>query len=303
MKQDQHTTDLVLSAIAEGSVATSGWVRSRCPFCLLRKGSEGRFGNFAISPETGYYHCFRCFVKGSLHQLPAGWGEAVSRPKVATPNILDVSQDMRVDLPVGFRPFADPNVWYRAKARPGIEYCLKRGLSPQLILEAGIGYVEESEDFRVLRRVIIPIMDPSSNFPLGWVGRQWTKKSVLPYLYGEGMTRSATIYNGKALLTRDPNLCFIVEGAFDVLALWPHAIAVLGTYSEQQVDMIAQSKRRFVVVLDGDAHNSAMGLAMKLDEAGVPVGCVRLPPKLDPDEVPFEWLTEQGELSVVNGIY
>jgi hypothetical protein len=146
-------------------------------------------------------------------------------------------------------------------------------------------------------------MDPSSNFPLGWVGRQWTKKSVLPYLYGEGMTRSATIYNGKALLTRDPNLCFIVEGAFDVLALWPHAIAVLGTYSEQQVDMIAQSKRRFVVVLDGDAHNSAMGLAMKLDEAGVPVGCVRLPPKLDPDEVPFEWLTEQGELSVVNGIY
>ncbi len=305
MRSERYDFDLIMAAISECTAGSSGYMRGRCPTCLVRLGSEGRFGNFAVHIDTGEYRCFRCHLRGVIpaKQMPAGWGTGPRKPRVGAPNIQESPLTHLIPPPEGFVEFASREVWYSAKAQPGIRYCLDRGLHPNLIRDAGIGFVPDPDDYRAQDRVIVPIRASDGKAWLGWVGRRWRKDSKLKYLYAQGMARGTTLYNVEALLRNTDKPCFVVEGAFDVLALWPDAIAVLGTYSDPQLQMMAQSKRRFVIVLDGDAHDQAMGMAMKLFDAGVPVGVIRLPGGVDPDEVPRDWLDNEAEKSLQQGIW
>jgi len=85
----------------------------------------------------------------------------------------------------------------------------------------------------------------------------------------------------------------VVEGVFDALALYPNAVAVLGKASEAQMEALQESKRPVVIVLDGDAWQEGWAMAARLKFKGQRAGSVRLPPKLDPDEVDPAWLQEE----------
>ncbi len=305
MNTDGWDLELILSALTQATPSLTGYARSRCPFCLLRTGHEGRDGNFAFEIGTGGFRCFKCRVKGRVpvEMLPAGWGMGSLRTKLKARNLYAEYESHICEPPEGFLAFGTPKGWYHPRAQVGIRYCLDRGLSPNLIRDAGIGFVPDPDDYRLFRRVIIPIHASDGKTWMGWVGRRWWKTKDLPYLYSRGLERATTLYNSRVLLQKTEEICFIVEGSFDVLALWPHAVAVLGTYSEQQLDMMAQSRRRFVCLLDGDVPDLNLGMAWSLESRGVRVGCVRLPPDADPDEVGLDWLLSEGEKSLTLGLW
>lgn len=79
---------------------------------------------------------------------------------------------------------------------------------------------------------------------------------------------------------------FVVEGFFDRLHLYPDGVATLSKPTDAQLAILARSRRPVVLVPDGDAWEAAVFQAAALRASGVRAGVVRLPPRVDPDEVP-----------------
>lgn len=160
-------------------------------------------------------------------------------------------------------------------------YAASRGLSQALAEELGAGAAVGS---RYAGRLIVPIRDAVGRW-LGWVGRDFTGTAKQPYLYPPGMSRGEVFFNEAALgLCTDAPVA-VVEGVFDAVHLWPDAVAVLGKPSGSQVQKLVNAPRPIAVVLDGDAWIEGEALAWQLRLQEQRAGSVRLPAKIDPDEI------------------
>jgi hypothetical protein len=110
------------------------------------------------------------------------------------------------------------------------------------------------------------------------------------------MQRAKFLYNQAALYVETDAPVLIVEGVFDALPYWPHAVACLGKPGEVHRWLMTEAKRPIAVVLDGDAWEEGWGLSEWLrTEVNVPVGFVRLPPCTDPGSVDPAWLREEAK--------
>jgi DNA primase len=163
-------------------------------------------------------------------------------------------------------------------------YLLARGLGPAKWGAAGIGACTSG---LYAGRVVVPVLAPSGEW-LGFVGRAWTKKADMPYRNARGMKRVDLLYNEATLGAASDDPVIVVEGVFDALHVWPDGVAVLGKPSAGQVAKLACCRRPIAVVLDGDAWAEGEALSLKLRLSGQRAGFVRLPPKIDPDEIPLE---------------
>jgi hypothetical protein len=165
---------------------------------------------------------------------------------------------------------------------PAFEYLeRRRGLARELIEEAGIGACVSGY---WSGRIIIPTLAPDTGEWMWYVGREWFDGGEKPYLYPKG-GRAGVLYNHSALLVETETPVLVVEGCLDALACWPDAVAVLGKPNPSQIDALVATRRPVCVVLDGDAYDDGWALAMKLRLEGQRAGSVRLPPRVDPDEV------------------
>lgn len=289
-----------LEILRAGKAGQSGWTRGKCPFCLSRTGKEDKRGAFGIHGDTGWYSCFKCGVKGRLKyndaadRLGAPW---LSQPAYAPPT-------MR--MPDGFHPLFVEGARRSITLEPARHYILKtRRIPERIAIAARIGAVVDGP---LANRVVVPIGDlfdvEGSTGPgnvLGWVARSYGPSSV-PYLYPPGMARGEILYNSQAVLVETEHPLYVVEGVFDALAHFPNAAALLGKPSNAQVDTLSVAKRPVVVVLDGDAHEEGWSLSMRLRLAGVKSGSVRLPPRMDPDEVSQDALARAAVLALAKGV-
>lgn len=294
---------LAVNAARAGKVGSSGWAHGECPFCVGQSGFSS--DKFYMNTATGGYHCFKCLVRGIVPRryLPEGWGEG--DVSVRTIEYVDLAAvpTKALEPPPGLVYLGDPSVQRMWHARKPLAYCQSRGLSLELIDQSRIAYCPKPQDYRLKDRVLIPILAVDGMTWLGFVGRHWykDKSDPLPYLNSEGMERESLVYNQQALLKQTDEPCFIVEGAFDVLSLWPNAVALLGKHTESQMVILAQTRRPLVALLDGDAHNDGLHLALRLHELGVRAGSIRLPAGMDPDEVPMGWLTNEATKALEEG--
>ena len=234
---------------------------------------------------TGRWFCFRCSYGGVLPGWEAEDAESYRH----------IAPDIRTfDPPPGWQEIAAGNGYHTRIAR---EYTLKRGIRTGPIAEAHLGIstdppVEsDGQDFR--GRLIVPIT-ASDGAWVGYVGRDYTGKSSLPYMYVRDMMRSRIMYNRQALDVATDKPVFVVEGTLDALYLWPDAVAVLGTWSAEHVDFLLESKRPVVALLDGDAWRKGEALSMILELHNVRSGHIKLPPKIDPDECDRDWLDAEA---------
>lgn len=265
------------SALAARPTST-GWWRGRCLICALRTGKPDRKGAFGYNPETGGYSCFKCGSKGRLRSVfrpqSREVADSLARLGDADPK------------PEGYMPLWEEPLATAISAEPARDYLHGRGVGPKLWKEARIGACIRG---RHAGRVIVPIIDSQDKWQ-GWVGRAWRGDVEKPYLYPRGMKRAELMYNDAALDERTSEPVMVVEGVFDALALWPDAVAVLGKPSAWQVGALVAASRPIAVVLDGDAWREGEALAMSLRLHGQRAGFVRLPPRVDPDEVPKDEL-------------
>ena len=267
----------------------AGWWRVRCPFC------NGRDDSFSYNPETGYYHCFRCTVKGILDGDDRQTHTEEQRAVIADKNAADL-EAIRLP-PDGYFPLAGDMSSALAPAR---DYMHSRGIPEHVWDEAQVGGCAYG---KYAGRVVIPNLMLDGSW-YGYTTRAYEKKVAkkFAYKYPPGTWRGDVLHNQPALWEATDEHLYVVEGAFDALYLWPHAVAVLGMPSHHQTALLASAKRPLVVVLDADAWEKGFALSLRLRLEGCRAGCVRLVDGADPDEVDQAWLWEEARCSLSENI-
>ena len=282
--------------------------RVLCPFCVSSK--TGRADRSLHFSPNGFYYCFRCGTKGKLR----GYSDDLPR------DAPEADPGLRA-LPEEFFPLADEPAVSAVAFDPARAYLARRGVSPATVVRFGIGGVVEG---RYAGRVLVPLEPPygalgchkgdrgTLDVPTspsgtvgpttgGFVARDWTGRAGRPYLYPAGMSRER-LYLHSALAVRTDVPVLVVEGVFDALAHVGEdgcaAVALLGKPTHAQILALRATVRPVVVVLDGDAWSESWALCARLRFEGGRAGCVRLPPRTDPDEVPHGWLIEEAARSL-----
>ena len=264
--------DQVVAAL-EGAVESSvGEARTTCPFCDERTGKADRRKSLAINVERGAFKCHKCGIAG--YRSGADRETPLTDAEKPTP----VAE---VPLPDGFVKLGvEPALSARSMRRPR-EYLLKRNVTLDAVRQAGIGFVPSGW---LKRRVCVPISSLGRG-RVGWVARDITGRSDKPYMYAKGMRRASMMFNEHALWRPTDEPAVLVEGVFDALPHWPHAVALLGKPSHMQVRMLLAAARPLVVALDGDAWREGWALAQKLRLLGREAYSIRLPPLSDPGDM------------------
>ena len=284
-REKSEQVRLALEAV-KATVNVNGWVRVRCPFCVDRTGKEDRRGSLGVNSTNGFFHCFKCDVRGRLE----GFDDDDF-------DIEPVREASEVSLPAEFTLLYDAEGIATRSLAPARKYLRERGLDPRVLAGAGVG---ACLDGRYAGRVIVPIKNRDGK-RVGFSSRAWIKKHPIPYLYPPEMDRAAVLYNERVLFAKRTDPIFVVEGVFDALALWPDSVAVLGKPSEWQADRLCESERMIAIVFDGDAWEEGWSFAQKLRLRGARAGSVILPAKADPDEVDRAQLTKAAILAVETG--
>lgn len=313
IEEREEQWDRVVDAFA-GRVG-AGWIRADCPECELATGKRDKKQSMGLNTATGGYNCFKCGTTGKLpeHLLdqvpyvsPADRSPEPERPPV---------QLAEGYLPLHVAPFSTAH-----QLEPARAYLRSRGqdrgygISDEVAAESGVGAVVWG---RLRGRLIVPIYDytlpdAGPGQPLerwrGWVSRDytaWAHKAGLgpapdpfalerPYMYPRNMDREGLLYNEPCLWASEDEPIFVVEGTLDTLALWPDSVAVLGKPLESQIAKLASSPRPKVICLDGDAFEEGLMLALKLRMLGARAGNLKLPPRIDPDQIPAGRLLDAG---------
>lgn len=250
----------------------------QCPFCEA-EGKRDNKKSLAYWTKSGWFKCYRCDRRGKLEDIEAVglWGPREDDPAPT------------IHLPDSFVLLTE--VWNSLAYEDAIEHAKHRGVTRELSETLKVGACLSG---KAHHRIVAPILGVQDDL-LGWVGRDWSGQQDRKYLYAEGMRRGGLLYNPKALFetTRVPLL--VVEGWLDTLPHRPHASAVLGMPSEEQMELLLQCSRPVVFVLDGDAWRVGHQKALELRLSGKPdVGSIRLGPGMDPDELTTLELMEQA---------
>jgi len=281
-----------LATEAASRVRGSGrWQRCSCPFCPLRGLGPDHRGNWCLDTTRGYYHCFRCNVKGFL----PGCGpdeEQEEQPLRCLPvRMLPGELDDSLGAPEGFRRLIERD----EDLRGAVRYVRRRGITREIAEAAHLG---ACLDGPLRGRIVVPIFAADGRTWAGWSARLYVpaKSHHTPkYRTPEGMVKRKAVYNQAALYRETDEPLLVVEGAFDALPYYPNALALLGKPTSDQVDLLFDTKRPLVICLDGDAWLEGQMLALRLAFMGLSrVGSVRLPPNTDPNSVNPDWLRKKA---------
>jgi len=280
--------DQIIRTALSSAKLRAGWMRTHCPFC------GGRDDSFSYNPETTYYHCFRCTTKGVLDRSQV---EALEEEFAAEREANKAKNDAELEAitrpPDGFFLLAGDT---SASLAPARDYLHSRGIPERVWHEAQVGACAFG---RYAGRVVIPNLMRDGSW-YGYTTRVWGKPidKKLKYRYPPGGWRGEVLHNQPALWEETDEHLYVVEGAFDALYLWPHAVAVMGMPSEKQIALLSTSTRPLVVVLDADAWEKGLMLSLRLRLEGCVAGCVKLLDGADPDEVDPVWLWEEARASI-----
>ena len=302
-------------ALVEAALSTSardtgqGKTRVGCPLCERIRGKTDTKQSLYLHADGGWV-CFRCAAAGWLpgtgSNAGGAWAGHVGID--ARTEVLDPTQaDAWKHAPEGFTELYDDAGLESRSLQFHRDYLAHRGIDPHVAKLARIGGVVSG---RLAGHVVVPVFAPivrgvTADRELdqwwGWVART-LYPSPNPYapVYREpaGAPKGTYFYRGEILAIETSSPAFVVEGVFDALPLWPDAVACLGKVVGAQFSLLCASRRPVVFIPDGDAWRAGDGLMLALRAAVVRAGCLRLPPKTDPDEIPVHVLRAASEASL-----
>jgi DNA primase len=187
-------------------------------------------------------------------------------------------------------------VGFSDRARQDIKGFLKNsGLPSDTLLSTGVVRLKEGEMYDMFRgRIVIPIFDVNGRV-IGFGGRAIEKDALPKYINSPESSvfskRTALfgIEKTKKAIT-EMNEAFIVEGYFDLIALYQHGfrnvIATLGTaITENQLSRLRNYTENITLMLDGDEAGikSALRLIGIFSDMDINGNMVVLPSGYDPD--------------------
>lgn len=271
---------LVLRSVA-GVRGTSQWKRGNCHCCEAKGEGRDTKKKFAFNSATNGYCCLRCKTKGRLRK-----GDYQS---VETYEVVDTTQSQAptpISAPLGYAPLYQDGVATRSDLEFARKFVASRGVSVEAAKALKFGATRKGE---FAGRLIMPIVASDGSW-LGFSSRivDGNPRSI-KYKYPVSMQRDKLLFNAQALVANH-EFVYVVEGALDAAYLYPNAVALLGTPSQTQINMLAKSSARLCVVMDGDAWELGARIALRLRLYGACAGSIRLPVGLDPDDTDREKL-------------
>ena len=244
----------------------NGWLRvPMCPYC-------GREQKMGINLTTYRTNCFRCGEHPSPAQLIMDienfetYNELINFLKHGDFTELEfkeekveLAQPQPIYLPEGFRLISQGN---STIAKSMQRYITKRGFDIQSLSKHGVGYCTKGDYFGYL---ILPFYSEGSltyynaRLVFGNGPRYNNPPKSLT-----GLGKEFIIFNVDSLQLY--NTIYICEGVFNALTMGERAIATMGkSISRYQLNFLIKSPaKRFIILLDPDAKDKALNLALKL---------------------------------------
>ena len=295
-----------------------------CPF------HKEKTPSFTVSLEKQIYYCFGCHEGGNainflmkyenltfqeaLENLGKQYGvEVAHRSGEKRTNTLDalskladyyhkqlknsrVAQQYLTKRGIDEGVIEAFKIGFSDRSRQDIKGFLKRaGLPNDILLSTGIIRLKEQEMYDMFRgRIVIPIFDANGRV-IGFGGRTMEKDGLPKYINSpespifSKRTALFGIEKTKRAIT-DMNEAFIVEGYFDLIALYQHGfrnvVATLGTaITENQLSRLRNYTENMTLMLDGDEAGvkSALRLISVFSDMDINGSMVVLPSGHDPD--------------------
>lgn len=296
-------SDLLNTVLPSAKLTPSGWWTMPCPFCIARVGTPGRGRKLGVRDDTGVFHCFRC---GAVGKVPGARTRDLKRMTEArAASGVAAGPNEAFSFPESFTLLCDEPGASALSLADARAYVASRNVPAAVQRAVHLGACTRG---KFAGRVIVPLFPDASHDIVGeqhgrtpdlwgFIGRAWVAKEDcdMPYLYPTGMPKGVVLYNQSALWVPTEEPAGVVEGSFDTFPLHPDGVAVLGDIgdmSDEQFWMFADARRPVCTIPDGDAWAKGHGIALRLRIEGQRAGCVVLPPKTDPDEVPTDLLRE-----------
>ena len=238
-----------------------GQVTVLCPF------HDDKRPSLSVNFERNLFQCFGCPAKGSVLDFVSQM-EKTSIPEAAR-IVADIcGLPINGNVPASVRRPKRQNgrrnkpkevgnklLGFTILLDPKHPYLTKRGLTPALIEEFGLGY--SRSHIHMSGRVCIPIHSVEGNL-VAYAGR-WASDDVpgktAKYLLPRGFKKSEVLFNLHRVASADHVV--LVEGYWSVFrlhALGIPAVALMGrTLSEAQEELLACSNAKLLtLLLDGD---------------------------------------------------
>lgn len=271
---DREDPELLEEVLETVDITTEyDWQRVNCPYCVFRTGKADKRQSMGVRLDSGFAHCFKCNVRTKTEKLES---LSLSDLQIRLPR---EQVEVKIGPPASFKELKRGEVDH--ENQEAFAYLNTRGLSSSVVEGVGIGSCYWGH---AAGRVVIPIKNLEGEW-VGWVGRDWTNQAPLRYMYPKGFRRELHVFNEAALHREDDTPVMIVEGVFDALPYWPNAAAVLGKPANNHAEIVAKSKRKVAVCLDGDAWEAGWAFARRLRMRGCAAAAIRLPPDKDPGNI------------------
>lgn len=250
----------------------NGQISFDCPVCSyeikgLEKG-DGK-GNLEINYAEDVYKCWSCsdthYTRGPLVKLIKQFGNEKQVKKYILLRPDSVSLDgkkiyLPVELPKEFILFktASEGLKMTHHYKYAYNYLKSRNVTDEMIERYRIGFCYEGF---YAHRIIIPSYN--SNYDLNYfTARSYDTNPKLKYRNPEA-EKEIIIYNEYLIDWSKP--IYIVEGPFDSIFV-PNSIPMLGkVMSEHLFKTLYEKAKEIVIILDGDAYQSALKLYDKLN--------------------------------------
>ena len=295
-----------------------------CPF------HKEKSPSFTVSIEKQIYYCFGCHEGGNainflmkyenlsfqetLENLGRQYGIEVAKKsgekRTSTLEALSkladyyhhqlknsrVAQQYLARRGIDESTIEEFKIGFSDRSRQDIKGFLKKsGISNDILLSTGIIRLKEGEMYDMFRgRIVIPIFDVNRR-AIGFGGRAIEKDALPKYINSPESPvfskRNALfgIEKTKSLIT-EMNEAFIVEGYFDLIALYQHGfrnvVATLGTaITENQLSRLRNYTENITLMLDGDVAGvkSALRLIGIFSDMDIQGTMIVLPSGHDPD--------------------
>jgi len=261
-----EVADLVAAFVAERG-DDRAWLRIPCPWCGHENLSKR---NMSVSQDSGYFYCHRCQEKGFYKKRnEQDWF-------IPPVDIVVEAKAPTITLPEEFTPLSE-----RPKAGSDFlfwNYVVGRNVHPDTIVDCGLGYCTHGFYRDCL---VVPLWDGEKLS--GFVARNVKDRS---YRYPKGFQREISMFNKDRLWDDEPIV--VVEGVFDAMPHYPHAVAVLGKPSKEHKKLLASVRKRVYIMLDGDARAESWALAQLLKVQGIDAIYVPVASGKDPGDATHE---------------
>lgn len=241
---------------------TRGWLKGNCPAC----GAENKFG---VNLSSNRSHCFKCEyvdrpleVVGFVERLDANgtkkYLNGIEGIEYKDPIVIEYERKP-VNLPVGYCNIMDGDHFLGLLAR---NYLRGRGLNVKKLSRKGFGYCSEGPLFGY---IVLPYYMNGeliyySTRRLLSIGPKFDNPKIEDF----GIGKSSLIYNIDAL--NYYSTIYVVESVFNAETIGDNAIALAGkSISSWQLSTLIKSPAtNFIILLDPDAYEYAITLAMQL---------------------------------------